>query len=593
MTSKISFSKMVRDELGKLNWLTVMQLLIFGLLIPFKVLMILAARATEIKKYNMDLKMTEVFYDCVGFDCMENTLLVVAAGIFCALFVFSYLHNSAKLDFLPIRRETLFAVKFLAAFLTFGIAYGVSQLLTLVIGIGYGVVNRTILLEMAVALLMELLHFLASFSCTVLAVMLTGKILTTVCAIGVFGLYIPMIQLLWAGMREMFLGNLFVSSGVSRSTIFCYSSPWAFSLLHQEAVVSGKEGLTGMWPTLGTACQLLAIAAVLTAVSVLLYRIRKTEAAGSALAFRKTEGVIKLMLAIPSSLIAAIVAHEVLDSVLWEILFVLIFGALGCMIMELIYRWDIRQAFARKRHIIVTFAAAVLIFCAFRYDVLGKNTWLPDLGEVESMAVKDNYLYFSYQLGDPQEQVWSNSVTEEVLDYLETEDFGPIYAIAQNGVENTGREEYEDVMFTYVKFHLKNGRDVYRCYWVDSELYVQCMDQLLENQEYREKYYPIFGWEGTNSCSWAEAYVPESWLYPEITEKTEYEDGSVYIEIPSDRMEEVIEAYRKDLLTVPYSQFIWANGNLTFGYRNRAQDNYEFSADFENTLEVLKEIKEG
>lgn len=44
MISKISFSKLVRDEMRKLNWLLAVQILVFGLLIPFRVLMELAMR---------------------------------------------------------------------------------------------------------------------------------------------------------------------------------------------------------------------------------------------------------------------------------------------------------------------------------------------------------------------------------------------------------------------------------------------------------------------------------------------------------------------------------------------------------------------
>lgn len=47
MISKISFSKLVRDEMRKLNWLLAVQILVFGLLIPFRVLMELAMRRPQ------------------------------------------------------------------------------------------------------------------------------------------------------------------------------------------------------------------------------------------------------------------------------------------------------------------------------------------------------------------------------------------------------------------------------------------------------------------------------------------------------------------------------------------------------------------
>ena len=43
MTSKISFSKMVREELHQMSWMAALQLLVFGLLIPFRVMVVMAS----------------------------------------------------------------------------------------------------------------------------------------------------------------------------------------------------------------------------------------------------------------------------------------------------------------------------------------------------------------------------------------------------------------------------------------------------------------------------------------------------------------------------------------------------------------------
>ena len=48
MISKISFSKLVRDEMRKLNWLLAVQLLVFGLLIPFRILVVMAVKRPDL-----------------------------------------------------------------------------------------------------------------------------------------------------------------------------------------------------------------------------------------------------------------------------------------------------------------------------------------------------------------------------------------------------------------------------------------------------------------------------------------------------------------------------------------------------------------
>ncbi len=603
---------MVRDEVKKLNWLTAVQLLVFGLLIPFRVLMMMAEAANSARKYEQEVNFLERFCENVGFGHWENTLVILIAGIFCALCVFSYLHSSVRLDFLhslPIKRDRLFAVKYLSGTLTFVIAYVCSQVLALLIGAVYGCFSGTVALEMLAATAMGILYFLCSFSGTILAVMLTGKLLTAVCAIGVMGLYFPMIILLKYVMQVAFLENLFDDVYLGMESWLRYTSPWSFCMFHFEDGQHATGGMTGAWPNMGDVCQLIAVAAILTAVSVLLYRIRRTEAAGSALAFRKTEGIIKLMLTIPTALIAAVFAFEVFENPVWEVFFMFLFGGLGCMVMEFIYRWDIRQVLSGKRHMVLTLFVSAAIFFAFRYDMAGYNTFLPAKEELQSMSIKDPYTQFLYRQDGVREDNWDTQPTKEVMDYLETGDFDAIYKVAQNGVENTG-EEYWEGYCVHIKYHLKNGREEYRSYHVDADVYTECMNELLKDEAFREKYFPILTWEGDNGSYDAGAYIPKSMLEADGAEaETEmsdeyyedeyyydewyYENESVYVAIPSDRVEELIEAYCRDLENASYASVLNGEGNLFFSYEYTMEEYYPFDETFTETLKVLQDIRQA
>ena len=92
-----------------------------------------------------------------------------------------------------------------------------------------------------------------------------------------------------------------------------------------------------------------------------LYHRRRSEVSGAALAFQRLEGVIKILLAVLAALVAALIASE-LDSVFWEIAFILLFSALGCMVMEFIYRWDIHLVLQHKEHIVISAVLAALMF---------------------------------------------------------------------------------------------------------------------------------------------------------------------------------------------------------------------------------------
>ena len=127
MISRISFSKLTWDETKKLTWLGAFQFLLFFFLIPFRMLLILTLRNTENSWQEMQTPL-ETMAGQMGFGHIENTVFILGAGILCALVAFSYVHSQVKLDFyhsLALRRETLFAVKYLAGFLTFAIPYGI------------------------------------------------------------------------------------------------------------------------------------------------------------------------------------------------------------------------------------------------------------------------------------------------------------------------------------------------------------------------------------------------------------------------------------------------------------------------------------
>lgn len=631
MTSKISFSNLVRSEMKKLNWLMAVQALVFGLLMPFKVLMVLTIRANEEAQYHYGWDLQKIFGEVAGFGQAENTLFILGAGVLCALAAFSYLYSSAKLDFyhsLAIRRETLFSVKVVSSSLTFIIPYVICQMLTILTGIFYKAVNATVLTEILVDILAGILYFLCSYSGALLAIMLTGKMVTTFFALITLAAYIPILYILYIGMEALFMPNRLESMDYLQDTVFACSSPWAFCLYGNEAAGGMRMGLTGYWPSLAHLCQVAAVAVILFLISVFLYKKRKTEIVGNALAFCRTEGIVKILLTVAAALGAAMVACETLEHVVWEIVFMILFGGLACVIMEFIYRADIRQALSHKIHIVATVVLATGIFLFVKYDMTGYNSYVPEKNEIQSMAILDNYSRIQYDLGNGYPAAYQYALQPEMLDYFETEEFDGIYEIAKEGASyDLNRINYEDVLRIGIKYKLKNGKEIYRAYWGNREKYFAVMDELLEDQQYKEKLFPIMTWdEEMVKTMAASIWLPESQIYQlyEMTEKWSGENSSaageseknsdensdIYMEdtmkeidlsfasetIASDNLWKVVKAYRKDLNnlnTMDYRNILESYGELNFQWDERNQcyyGNYPLSIEFENTMEVLAEI---
>lgn len=621
MTSRISFSNLVRSEMKKLNWLLAVQALAFGLLMPFKLMLVLAVRASEKARYGYEWNISGVFSELAGFDQVEQTFLILAAGILCAMAVFSYLHSAVKLDFyhsLSIKREHLFAVKLVSSFMTFAIPYVICQGLNVLIGLAYKVMNAAIVTEMLVDTLLGILHFFGSYAGTVLAIMLTGKMVTTFFAVAALVGYVPVVYALTIAMQSLFMSNSLMDFDNFSGAVMRYSSPWAFCLSGGDGIGISREGVTGDWPSLAYLCQLAALIVILLLICVWLYRKRRTEVAGSALAFRKSEGIIKVLLTVLAALAAAIVAHEMLMSLFWELAFIVLFGILACVIIEVIYRADIRQALSHKLHMVITIVLAAGIFLFVKYDTLGYNSYVPEKNEIAAMSMKDNMLLIQYDTGTGYPAVYNTGFHEELLDYLETDTFDLLYEVAAEGASFVDEgDSYENRTRVGVKYRLKDGKEIYRAYWVQQDKYLEAMDELMKDKEFREKLFPILTWDEQMVKSMAASiWMPEvqmAMLYNEVLKLSEDEHGSgetgngedtqkvqeeadyliTGTTFASDDLWQLVQAYRKDLEDITYSEVFGMAGELNFHWNEKQKcyyGDYPLNIEFEHTMEVLAEM---
>ncbi|MCD8022768.1 MAG: hypothetical protein LUF30_07300 [Lachnospiraceae bacterium] len=643
MTSKISFSKMIRAEMRQMNWMTVVQMVVFFLLIPFRVLMTMALRENDLSRYGSSSVLTaeEQFNNIVGLGHVENTLVILACGSICALVAFGYLHSQVKQEFylsLSLKRRELCAVQVLSSLLTFVGGYLICQVLGILVGLIYQAVTLKTVLEIVLASLQGILFYLCGYMSALVVMMLAGNFLTTILGIAAFGLYLPLMHVLWESFTGVFWTTQ-VQEYTSSISWLKWTSPWAWCLaktyMPAEKVVPG----------FGDFCQIIVILAALTLVSVLLYRIRKTEVAGKALAFPYLEPVIKMMVAVPVALTAGLVGYELFESITFEIFLIVLFGALPCVVIEFIYRVDIRQVLSHKWHFAVALVISFAIFFAFRFDLAGFNTYLPAESEVEAMSItpyRSMYASRENESGD----AWSGAM-RNVMDLVYWEDFDGMYEVAENGVENIEKYGYsynetsdEDATEVYVKFYLKNGQEIYRVYQVSISLFYEVMDELLIQDDFLDQYIPIFSWDDEEKSRVKEIYCSvygydEDDLFgavPEPEEETETDTGlesnteletdvqmepeadttetaenagesaateevvsdydykSVSLNIPEAKLEELLEAYREDLKNVSAEELLEGTGEIyIYAGSNYAFDRYTFSIAFTNTLAVLRE----
>ena len=163
------------------------------------------------------------------------------------------------------------------------------------------------------------------------------------------------------------------------------------------------------------------------------------------------------------------------------------------------------------------------------------------------MAVQSSYNTYTYPEATQQKKSAKNKTDSQmILDYLECDQLDALYPLAESGVKFAKKSLENDYSFeettvaVNLKYHLKNGKEVYRYYEVSEKTYLAAMNKLLDDRQYREKYYPILGMDAKEIYEIAAECYQQN--FPELTkyypvsmaESTSYAEVQVEMETETD-----------------------------------------------------------
>lgn len=529
MTSKISYSKLIKQDIRHRGWLAALSWVLMLLCITVTTMLLLEASiAPDAPDWTEQLKEIRNTFPAMlngSFD-MFPLVAIILLGVLAAVTGFSYLHSKEKTDFyhsLPLPRQQLFAISYLSGLLIFVVPYLAAGMLTILAGSVYGIMTASVLGKSLLALLGGILGFLVIYHLTIFAMMLTGKVVTGILAAATLFVYGSMAGVLTRSLTTYFFSTYHSQSLGFLDKLYGFRSPleifgqilgsttWydsqydtnSFSYFSYYTLRFLRISDSGFRSRPVVLALTVVFLVLLLALSVLLYKKRPSEAAGNALAYPRTAPFIKVMISIPTALFLGLLIGSMYDNgTKWVILISILSVILLCALIEFIYHMDLRQLFAGKYSSILSFLTVAGILCILHFDVFGYDTWLPKESSLESMALDTSqiYGYFCYP----------NTVTYNVdhpssPDLLNDEDcqiqdFSAIYELAQEGIEKqqqTGIDEQinqdaEGSVNISVRYNKKSGRSVYRNYVVSIEHALDTLAALCQKESYRKKLFPIF-----------------------------------------------------------------------------------------------------
>ncbi|NLG04954.1 MAG: hypothetical protein GX567_14150, partial [Clostridia bacterium] len=390
MTSKALFFKLMKEDFKKKIWIIVLGLIVSLFVNPIRVLMHI--ENTLVTNPLVDHKvMTDIiFYDLLPYNVGMSVVPAVIAFLL-AIVGFSYLFNKKKVDLyhsLPIKRERLFLIIYLNGIISFLIVSVITSFVLILAIMSKGYLTVNILSTIGSILIATIIYFLLFYHVAIVAVMLTGNIITAALGSGVLYLYGWLMQ----DLLQNYFNQCFVSSYRINTDIIDYIpiiSPVS-SLIQWISIYNDVADINGGKLTL---CLINALiqGVIALIVAIILYKKRESEVAGKAMAFKFAQPVIKvllmLMLTLMGGLYCSLFARNGYNSLFWYWFGFIVAAILSHCIIEIIYHADFKACFQRKLQSCVIIAAAALIGSCFQYDLLGYDRYLPDENQVEYCSV--------------------------------------------------------------------------------------------------------------------------------------------------------------------------------------------------------------
>lgn len=507
MTSKnLSYKTLVRRNLSSRLWMFALTLFgcLSALLLPLFVIQQAYQREMEVCAQNIAHGITtgipkedilwsaqEGIYTILSFDNIAIKIILFVLACICGIAMFRYLHDRQQVDFfhaMPMNRKHLFVLNYVSGILSvlplFLIVYLVAVGTAAAMGLG-GLLTGGILLQNVLG---HIFFFLLNYTLAVLCTVLTGNTIITILLAIWVQFSVPLFMMLyqiWQGTYYVTYagvssGQLAIMQGGSPVVKYCLSTPHVQDidyLAEGVVTVGGMQAL--VYPVIGTL--------IFLALSYVLFVRRKSECAGTALAFPRIKAPLQGYMCLFMGTAFATLFHAMFSGEGGWKWFGLIFGVVLChAVVEIICEFDFKAMLHHWKQMLVLCVVAVAVMLGMQNDVLGYDSYLPKESDITGVGLSSSADQRYYGYNDYQAFRRNSLLTDP-------ESIHAVYEIAEcivsNGTEDVGIQP-EDDYYTgiWIQYQLKNGKRVYRRYEIGIAMLEGKLDDLLTQEAYIKNY---------------------------------------------------------------------------------------------------------
>ncbi|MCM1268316.1 MAG: DUF6449 domain-containing protein [Bacteroidales bacterium] len=576
MTSKNSFWANCRENQKRRIWVWIVaalsQLVVYGGMTMVYLSRIRSYRAEGFYRTEEAFReaMCRAARDALGFS--DNVFpITLFLGAIIGMQGFSYLYDRRKVDLyhsVPVTKDRRFAVVYLNGFAIWLVSHLLGLLAGLTLAGAQGAVSATVLADMGLAFLWNLLLFLVSYHLMILSVMLTGNRFVTIGMFAVLGVFELCVNAMWNDLCWSFYDTYtmtFSDSAPIASVLYdCTANIWDLKNIGE---VGEKAALA--FPILG---KWTLLAAGFLAAAWFAYRKRASEAAGKAIAFPWVKPVFKLAVAIPGALVIGNIVYDASSRNEMLMALGMLAGTLVlCAAMEVLFAFDIRCVIKHLPSTGIALACALAIFCIFNWDLTGYDSYIPKQNQVESIAISPDSYYDNYW--DENRQYMDSA--DYIRDNMFLTDPAPVLELAKMA-QGKDAEEMGQAYGMQVLYRLRSGGEKARRVLVDYDdpETAALLNEIFKTDEFKRGIYQVM----TNEkfCDGVTAI--------------RYANGSAKVPVPVEEADALRAAWIRDMEQFDFTlaRDAMPCGQIRLEYEDHAQRVWYVYDSFAETIALLQ-----
>lgn len=541
MTSRVSFRKILKEDMHRRFWLFILTLAVGFLILPI----------LTFSRINMTLKDIEAGYGTLlsaresiqsfmselsGCSSVLMTFGAFIAAMIAVVSGYSWLNSQEQVDIwhsFPVSRQWIRNTTDLSSVLLCVVPYIINQLLAVILVPAVtGVLSGDIVTDGLKAMLLFILEFLAVYFIAEMGMMLSGRTGIGILLACLILFYIPAVSLVIGAYIDTCFDTLIASS----MAVGMDFSPVTLLLQETDGQIAYR-----------TALILLLVMAVLGClIGRIIYERRPSEAAGNAVTFDWLRPVIKIIVIIPGSLgIAIILSSIMVYSGVNKVLLVaaaIVSAVIIDMVVELIFTGSLRSFQKNWKSLLAGIASVLCIVIFFAADPFGINSYLPEKSEIAEMAYYNPSASLSaygsvYQSDSVYVREDSSYLSKKMEKYY-TADYEPIYDFVTEAAGRDLEEVDADCQVT-IGYRLKNGKTVIRQYFITMDEEEAIWDACKDDEDFLMNNNPVMSLDASD--------------YNQITLIDGDYSDSVDLNLSEEETEELVECLKQD--SINYTPF--------------------------------------